>query len=365
MQELIRETKPSASSQALVHRACELLSDGTVARVLGWKKGDLPYNPEPAFFDSAEALSSFTYDAFCGANLSKYMIEASRLEGKTLVFLKPCDTYSFNQLIKEHRVDREKAYIVGIGCTGKLSGEKIHALGIKAVEAIEGAEDGMLCEGQESASGKTRAAEEAAAAAEIVALADPDAVLTIQTLYGEKICAYDEVMLERCHVCKGKEHKIYDELLGQSRETKNADRFAEVERIEAMSPQERFAFFQSELSKCIRCNACRNVCPACSCRKCVFDSNKFDSSQKANVDSFEEKMFHIIRAFHVAGRCTDCGECSRVCPQGIPLHLFNRKFIKDIDTFYGEFQAGEDAETKGPLTSFTLDDAEPGIAEGR
>ena len=77
----------------------------------------------------------------------------------------------------------------------------------------------------------------------------------------------------------------------------------EVAKIEAMSPEEKFAFFQSELSKCIRCNACRNACPACSCRKCVFDSNKFDSSQKANVDSFEEKMFHIIRAFHVAGRC--------------------------------------------------------------
>ncbi len=67
-----------------------------------------------------------------------------------------------------------------------------------------------------------------------------------------------------------------------------------------MSPAEKFAFFQKELSKCIRCNACRNVCPACSCRKCVFDSDKFDSAQKANVDSFEEKMFHIIRAFHVA-----------------------------------------------------------------
>ena len=70
-------------------------------------------------------------------------------------------------------------------------------------------------------------------------------------------------------------------------------------------------------------------------------------------------MFHIIRAFHVAGRCTDCGECSRVCPQGIPLHLFNRKFIKDINKFYGEFKAGEDAETKGPLTNFTFDDVEP------
>ena len=125
------------------------------------------------------------------------------------------------------------------------------------------------------------------------------------------------------------------------------------------------AFFQKELSKCIRCNACRNVCPACSCRKCVFDSNKFDSAQKANVDSFEEKMFHIIRAFHVAGRCTDCGECSRVCPQGIPLHLFNRKFIKDIDELYGEYQAGADLEERGPLTSYQLDDAEPGIVAER
>ena len=85
----------------------------------------------------------------------------------------------------------------------------------------------------------------------------------------------------------------------------------------------------------------------------------------ANVDSFEEKMFHIIRAFHVAGRCTDCGECSRVCPQGIPLHLFNRKFIKDIDELYGEYQAGEDTDSKGPLTNFTFDDAEPSIVTER
>jgi len=97
----------------------------------------------------------------------------------------------------------------------------------------------------------------------------------------------------------------------------------------------------------------------------VFDSDKFDSAQKANSDSFEEKMFHIIRAFHVAGRCTDCGECTRVCPQGIPLHLFNRKFIKDIDELYGTYQAGEDTQPKGPLTSFTYDDAEPDIVGER
>ena len=322
--------------QEIVKRAKELLADGTVNRVLGWKAGDLPYNPEPAYFEKEEDLEEFVYNGFCGANLSKYMIEASKMEGKTLVFLKPCDTYSFQQLMKEHRVDREKAYIIGVGCKGKLDIEKIRKMGIKGIKSIRGAE-----------------------------LEDAAETLTIETLYGEKEVAYKEAMLERCHVCKGKDHMIFDEIIGESKETKDGDRFADVERIEAMSPEEKFAFFQKELSKCIRCNACRNVCPACSCRKCVFDSNKFDSAQKANVDSFEEKMFHIIRAFHVAGRCTDCGECSRVCPQGIPLHLFNRKFIKDIDELYGEYQAGADLEERGPLTSYQLDDAEPGIVAER
>ena len=278
--------------QELINRAKELLADGTVARVLGWKAGDLPYNPEPAYFETEESLKDFVYNGFCGANLSKYMIEASKLEGKTLVCLKPCDTYSFNQLIKEHRVDREKAYIIGVGCKGKLDIERIRKQGIKGIESISGAE-----------------------------ITDEAETLTIQTIYGEKTCAYKDAMLERCHVCKGKEHKIYDELIGESKDTKDADRFAEVEKIEAMSPEEKFAFFQSQLS--------------------------------------------IIRAFHVAGRCTDCGECSRVCPQGIPLHLFNRKFIKDIDTFYGEYQAGEDSTSKGPLTNFTFEDVEPSIVAER
>ena len=188
--------------------------------------------------------------------------------------------------------------------------------------------------------------------------------LTVETLYGTKHIAYKDAMLERCHVCKGKQHVIYDELLGESENTADADRFAQIAKLEAMKPEERFAFFQGELSKCIRCNACRNVCPACSCRKCVFDSTAFDSAQKANTTSFEEKMFHIIRAFHVAGRCTDCGECSRVCPQGIPLHLFNRKFIKDINMLYGDYQAGYDLEAPAPLTSFRTDDAEPGVGRG-
>jgi len=313
--------------QELRERAKELLTNEEVSRVLAWKVGDLSYNPEPAYFSNAAELDELVYNEFCGANLSKYLIEAAKLEGKTAVCLKPCDTYSFNQLLKENRIDRDKTYIIGIACSGKLDIEKIQQQGIKGIESIDGTK--------------------------------------VQTIYGEMNFDRTAALLERCHVCKGKEHRIYDELLGESKETNDMERFADIEKIEGMTPEQKFAFFQNELSKCIRCNACRNVCPACSCRKCVFDSTKFDSATKVNTDSFEEKMFHIIRAFHVAGRCTDCGECSRVCPQGIPLHLFNRKFIKDIDELYGEFKAGEDLETKGPLTDFTFDDVEPSIVGKR
>ena len=323
--------------QELITRAKELLADGTVSRALGWKKGDMGWDPEPAYFEKEEELENFVYNPFCGANLSKYLIAAGKLEGTTLVFLKPCDTYSFNQLIKEHRVKRGKTYIIGVGCHGTLKAEKVRDAGIKGIED---------------------------------AVIDGD-TLKVKTIYGEKEMPLMDALLERCKVCKGRTHVIYDELIG-AEEGEEAgpvglagDRFAKVEELEAMSPKERFAFWQGELSKCIRCNACRNVCPACSCLKCVFDSNQFDSNQKANADTFEEQMFHIIRAFHVAGRCTDCGECSRVCPQGIPLQLLNRKFIKDINTFYGEYQAGADTESRAPLTDFTFEDVEPGIVGER
>ncbi len=76
-------------------------------------------------------------------------------------------------------------------------------------------------------------------------------------------------------------------------------------------------------------------------------------------------MFHIIRAFHVAGRCTDCGECSRVCPQHIPLHLLNRKLISDMNELYGAYQAGADMESRPPMVDFRQNDPEPSIVHER
>ncbi len=326
MQEVKREV--------LVSKASELLKNGTVDRVLGWKAGEFDYDITPAVFHTSEELEQdFVWNDFCGANFSKYLVsETGKSENKILVFLKPCDTYSFNQLLTEHRFDREKVYVVGVGCNGMLDVAKLRS----------------------SAEGILRVNTE-----------DPDKV-AVETLYdGTVTLDRAELLPDRCVNCKSRKHVAYDELLGSDGEVLDCHRFDEVEQIERMTPDERYAFWQGELSRCIRCNACRDVCPACTCEKCVFDNPQSGVENKAPATSFEEQMFHIIRAFHVAGRCTDCGECSRVCPQHIPLHLLNRKFIKDIDNFYGDYQAGAEVGSRAPIVNYRTDDLEPGEAVER
>jgi len=313
----------SEISSRVLARAEELLSCGKVQMVIGWRKGLFDYDITPSLFTTSDDLKkNFVYNEWCGANLSKYLVKETRAietakdtvrtnnkmakmknpdatdapepSAKVLVFLKPCDTYSFTELLKEHRIFRDDVFAVGIPCDGMKDPEK-------------------------------------------------------------------KEISERCTVCKSKKHITYDELIGEDGDVQDSKRFDMVEKIESMSPDKRFAFWQNEFSRCIRCNACRDVCPACTCERCIFDNPKSGASQKVAADDFEESMYHIIRAWHVAGRCTDCGECSRVCPQNIPLHLLNRKFIKDINELYGPYMAGSDMETKPPMLNYQKDDAEPSI----
>lgn len=315
-------------------RARQLLLEGTVDQVLAWKQGEFFYDNSPASFKKAEEVENLEYGVFCPANLSKYLIEASQRSLKTAVFTKPCDTYGLNQLLQDNRVKRELVLAIGTPCSGMLDINKLRSQ-VKLIKAVEVQGDEVKITGYK----------------------------------GEVTVAKDAVLLDKCRMCKGNAYKIADEEIGTPLATPvfEGDKMAGVKAIEAMSPAERFAFWQQELSKCIRCNACRDICPACSCEQCIFDCAGSAVAGKANADKSEEQIFHIIRAFHVAGRCTGCGECARVCPQGIKLGLLNMKLMKDINSFYGSYQAGAVADGLAPQVSYTLEDPEPNdtVAEGR
>ena len=123
--------------QGVKEKALELLASGKAQRVLGWKTGEFFYDLTPGVFESAEEVErEFEYGVFAGANLSKYCIAESKKDGVTAVFLKPCDTYSFVQLLKEYKIKREKVYIVGVQCDGMCDMEKIRAAGISGATAV-------------------------------------------------------------------------------------------------------------------------------------------------------------------------------------------------------------------------------------
>ena len=122
--------------ELMQNKAAELLQNGTVQKVMAWRAGEFFYDNNPAAFTTAEECAEIIYDEFCPANLSKYLMEATRKGEKTAVFLKPCDTYGVNQLLKDNRVQREFVYAVGTPCSGMLDIKKIKAAGCKGITKV-------------------------------------------------------------------------------------------------------------------------------------------------------------------------------------------------------------------------------------
>ncbi|MEI8033366.1 MAG: 4Fe-4S dicluster domain-containing protein [Chlorobiaceae bacterium] len=127
-------------------------------------------------------------------------------------------------------------------------------------------------------------------------------------------------------------------------------------KLEAMTPQERFDFWQAEFSKCIKCYACRQACPMCYCRRCIVDNNQpqWVNTSSHTLGNFE---WNIVRAFHLSGRCVECGNCDRACPVNIPLRLINRKMAGEVLEAFDHFSGS--SQTQEPvMASFKKDDTE-------
>jgi ferredoxin len=150
---------------------------------------------------------------------------------------------------------------------------------------------------------------------------------------------------------------LYDILLGEEvHEGKIAAPYEVLKQYEAMDKDARFKFWKAEFDKCIRCYACRKACPMCYCDPCFVDQAKPRWADKS-PQSHGNLMYHLTRFQHLAGRCIDCGECTRACPVDIPLYLFHKQVAKDCEEMFKQ-AAGMKIEDKPVMVDFRVEDSD-------
>jgi len=160
---------------------------------------------------------------------------------------------------------------------------------------------------------------------------------------------------EKCAACETPVPRFANETIGAGA-APPGNRYGALERIHTMAPEERLSYWTAQFDGCVKCYACRQVCPMCYCERCIADKNRPQaiSTSPHRTGNF---AWHITRAMHLAGRCVGCDECSRACPAGIDLRLLNLAMAQVAERQFG-YRAGLDPAADPPVGTFAFADKE-------
>ncbi len=319
----------SALIDQLKEKVKEILPQ--VELVIGYQRGADELHTTPLFIRRPEEVEKLVWNKFCIPNLADYLAPQKQFivpplagDDKVGVILKGCDSRSVNQLLQEGVIKRRQLVVIGIPCEGKIDVRKLS----KKVDL-----------------GSTLRVQ-----------VDKQTIVVVSE-QGEFSADLTDLLYDKCQACKYPNPFLEDVFVGQPATDKHDHKllYQPVKELEKLSPPELRDFWQKQFERCIRCYACRNACPMCYCHnQCLIEArNPHWVGQQ--VAPKENRFFHMMRAMHLAGRCTDCGECARVCPMEIPLDLLTRKINMELMELFA-YQAGIDPEIKPPLVTFQVEE---------
>jgi formate dehydrogenase subunit beta len=325
--------------------ARELFDGKRVDLLVGFEKGSDGYRSRPVFIESAEGADRLTWDATCSQNLAVYLPSLFRREPqkkgpesaapRVAFIAKACDLRSLFALVKEKQAPRENLFIIGVPCKGLIDSRKLEKVVMDRAGGVE-----------------------------VTELADGEETIHVHTADGRTFSfAREPLVQDSCLDCQFPAPKGADvSIEGLARQVRDNGSTL-LKEFARLSETERWQKFREEISRCIRCYACRQACPMCYCTECFAETNN-PAWIGVTTELTDTMIFHIVRIFHQAGRCVECDACVRACPMGIDLRPFTKKIAADVQELFG-FTPGFDLETPPPLVTFREDDQQGFITEPR
>lgn len=300
--------------------ARRLLAEKQVDVVIGFERGSMPLRSRPCFVRKEEDVERLVWDGFCDNALAAYL---PKRREKAAMVVKGCDSRAAAELIKENQVARDRVVLIGVPCRGMINRSRVETLmSPRRILQAEEREDLVIVRGADF----------------------------------EETLIRSEVLHDSCKTCTYPAPVIHDVLVGGALKEAQEDSFSDLEAFDDMAADERWAYLSKEVEKCVRCYACRNACPLCYCPECFVDASSPSWIGKS-VDPSDTMIFHLMRAYHLAGRCVSCGACERACPMGVDIRKLNRKLQKEVKDLFG-YEAGLRLDEVSPLATFRPDDPE-------
>ncbi len=309
--------------QELRKEARKLLEEGKVDYIVGFAPGNLKFSTTPLITKEKEEVASLVINPFIVNNLAKFLTEVL---GRVGIVAKGCDSRSIVSLIQDNQIARENVVIIGVPCSGLIDIVKVEKLVGKDRDEI----DDIALQGEKVA----------------------------VIVSGEKTeLPTEEVLFDNCLGCEFPTPQEYDILIGEPIDATCNKESSEkkLKQLEDMTPERRWEFWKYQFSHCIMCYACRQVCPACFCERCFVEESQ--PQWVSSVPQWQDNLiFQVIRNIHVAGRCSDCGECERVCPVNIPLRSLTKKMYGLVNEMFN-YEAGTDKNAPPLMTAYEYEEA--------
>ena len=364
-----------------------LLEENIVDGVVAVKEGFDIYDAVPTIITEPEDVIKTAGSIHCGTlNIAKFV--SKYLDGardmKIAVTCKPCDAKTMKELMKKDKIIADNVIMIGVNCGGTMSPvptrkmiEEVYELDpddiikeeISKGKLIMETADGEKGIGIEELEAEGRGRRTNCQRCDLKIPTNTDIALGNWGVIGD--LAGKATFIE---VCSEKGAEILGNVIdaGVIEVTEPAEKGIKIREnisnfmlkqsaakleedcsISSGDIIETWKAFEDEFSRCMKCYGCREACPLCFCEDCCLEAEGPEWIPGGYTPA--APLFHLTRMVHVVDSCTNCGQCTEVCPCEIPVAKLWNIVNNKVKNTYG-YNSGYDEYDYIPFSDYPKKD---------